>query len=425
MPDGRPVNRTFDPARPPRIDRWPDATHGTRGLRAWFGTGGCTAIVQPGVAGELDRYRGLLDPSDKGPDARWRPSVRVVEAEKATRADLAGPLLVVGPVGPLVSAYLDRTPFPQAGAILTSMRSDDTIRVTGVNPWAPESPMIVISGSSDAAVLGFLERSEWLRAPDYELVRNGMRVRYGRYTAAKEGAWGVDASTDVDLRSRLAWVEDSGVRAVYVEGEIEEARARVVASRAAVDLESYLRRLGGTSEAAHVELVLYPDLEAKSVRSDDPRWSHLEAATSRMPRVHRVHMVAPTGNEEPDRIGLARAALRLAAGDVSPRALADGAAVWLAGGMMGHSLDWWAGRLTASGVLPSADDLFDESRYRDRTYLVGIPAAAMMMTRLSAGRSPSEISTLLRDPVRARTLARATEQRVPSPPPGPGNPSTR
>lgn len=344
--------------------------------------------------GDFDRYRRMLEERGEG---GWRPRVRVVSVDHAEPGDLSGPLLVVGPSGPLVKAYLDRTPLGQS----EQAGDGELVRALGVNPWDAGSPMVVITAPTETDLRAYLTRFGWLRTWDYEVVRDGTRVRYGRYAAAPGEAWRIDTSSDVDLRPQLASVEEAGVRAEFVTGEFGEERARAIAARTGRDLKSFLKRLGSAAVPAGLQLVLYPDVEAKAVRSDDPRPSHFEGNGDRP----RVHLVVTPGPGTWDRIGLARAAVSLAIGRIASKAVADGVAVWLTGAMLGRDLDWWAARLEASGSMPDPMALMDDHVYRSRTYLVGMPAAGLFVRRLMEKRPPSEIPNLLRDPAKLRDAA--------------------
>ncbi|HEY3174964.1 MAG TPA: hypothetical protein VGK94_04300 [Candidatus Polarisedimenticolia bacterium] len=347
-----------------------------------------------------------LDLMGSSRSRRPAPRLHLVTPERAAPRDLSGPLLVVGPAGAAITSYLATTPYPSSEVPASS----EALRVASVNPWDPSSPMVLVTGGGAGAVRAALASGGLSRSFDYEVLRGGMRVRYGRFVAASGGKWRIDPANDTDLRARLGHAEQGPVRVVYVEGDRSVAEARLTALQVHDEMLGFVRKLGGEGSLPAVEVYLHPNLETKALRTSDPRPSHLMPASPGEPV--RVHMAFPASatlaSVGPDaRLALARAAIRVVLGDIEPKGAAGGAAFLLAGGLMGRDPAWWQRRLSGSGASPAAADLMDDQAYSNHSYLVAMPASARLLQRVVENERGGSLGTILRDPELRRKMSRA------------------
>jgi hypothetical protein len=345
--------------------------------------------------------------------------LKVVSASAATREDLDGPVLFAGTSGlnGVIERHLAATPYPAGDR----PGPGEALRVTSINPWDPNAMMIVTAAIDDATVLQSLDRAEILWPHDYVVARGDLLVRYGTFAKSQDGYFRLDPGQDTDLRRSLSSLDAGPVRAWFVRAELAESAARREAERAATDLRSFLERLGAAGPrplpAGSLELVLHAGRESKAIRTGDPRDSHLWRPAGAPPR---VHMVVRGDGAPGDRLGLARAALAIALGELgdlgemrgSP--LADGTAMLLAGGLIGRDLNWWRARLIGSGSIPPAETLLEEKAFREESYLIGMPAAALAARFILDTRGPRALTGALRDKARQRDLIREFVGTIPA-----------
>ncbi|HET6373031.1 MAG TPA: hypothetical protein VFG76_06975 [Candidatus Polarisedimenticolia bacterium] len=388
----------FDLRRPPVVAQGP-----SRGalLASLASSESLTLIVLSADPNAMEGYLSIARTSDQ---ERGRPSIKVVAAASATMADVSGPFILAGSIPavggeppPVMLRYLGATAYP-AGDLPAA---NETLRVTGRNPWRPGSAMILVTGRSDAAIQEYLGRPWSIRQHDYELMRGDLRVRHGRFAWDDDGRAAFDGSRDTDARSDLASITSGEWTFSYFKRDLTEPVARVAAADISRRLAGFLVRLdaprGPVAPAIHV--VLHSERETKALRTDDPRLSHLSVSPDSS---MTVHVVVSSSGAPRDSFALALAAVHRMgrpSTDAVSTTLQEGAAAFLAGEFLGRELDWWGPRLLRSGLLLGPSTLLETPRSDDApSYLVRVPSAGLLARWLSRSSKPGLLGEALRDP---------------------------
>ncbi len=252
----------------------------------------------------------------------------------------------------------------------------DVVSVSLRNPLDPAKLMLVLTGNSDAAILGHIENPErgaWFS--DYVVWRNGEIIRSGEYRTDAQGAWVFDPATDQD---RLAWTEEYEKNLMRVERgsvtlEIPRGLAENVDTAAlAAELDAravrMARQVGLAGVTPPIVVHYYPDMEWKGKLSGEVVDEHADAAGL---HAHRVFDPArPAG----DGIAEAEALLHRAVGTTPCAWLKAGSILWLSDSWLGVPLSEWPGRLKGMGVwLPPREYVGGE--FEHHSYFFSWPAA--------------------------------------------------
>ncbi|MDZ4699159.1 MAG: hypothetical protein SH809_05575 [Rhodothermales bacterium] len=314
---------------------------------------------------------------------RWRTLPDLKRAEDVV--DLAaGAVLLVGTPrsNPHIARIAHQLPvsfegetFTFAGTLYDS--PSDVLTLVFPNPENTNYPLFLITGNQDADVAA--QGQGLLRMYDYQVVRNGKRIRLGHFSQESGRRWMLDPQQDFDLRLATAPIAKIGpIRIHSAPDAFSTQRVEALVAGREASMARLAGRLGEADTWPDVNYHLYPSLQQKALVTDDMRLSHLDPATGDV-HVALQESIGLGG----DVTGIEIASiLNRVLGAPAYRAFEDGVRIAVEASWHGQEARLWAGRIAQAGLAPTLDDLLDEQRYAEFPALLREPVAAELAALL-------------------------------------------
>lgn len=313
---------------------------------------------------------------------RWRTLPDMKRADEV--ADLAaGSVMVIGTA--TSNAHLARlagklpVSFDAAGFSFAGTRYDDPTDVLTLvfpNPDNPEFPLFLVAGNRDAEVAA--QGQGLIRMYDYQIVRDGKRIRLGHFSQQPGRRWSLDPEQDFDLLHGTEAVAEAGpLRMRAASNTLSPARLAALKAGREAFLEK-LETLLGVKDLPAIDYHLYSSIQQKALVTDNMQLAHAD------PTSGEVHVAMQEDIElAGDALGMeAAVVLERTLGRPAHRALLDGIRIALAGTWYGQDPHGWAGRIARAGLAPSLDVLLDDARYAEYPSFLREPVAAELAALL-------------------------------------------
>jgi hypothetical protein len=297
-----------------------------------------------------------------------------------TWGDLRGRAVwLIGTAGSnrLLAALSQQLPFSLQPDHLTFQEAtyagpSDVISLLYPNPADPRYPLFVLAGNRDAAVLRHLQ--VYPRAYDYQLFREGRRIRYGLFAHAEDGSWAFAPAQDHDLTrdTRLAF-ENDRLRLFAHGAALDDAALR----RLARQREARLGELGAfmgiaPSTLPRIDYYVYPTLEAKALATDDMLPAHVDTVYG------TVHIALEAGLGGSDQVPEAALLARQHLGRPARTVLEAGLQAYFSTAWHTRDYAYWAARLFEAGYALPLSQLLDDTYLPDASPLMVAPLAGAL-----------------------------------------------
>ncbi len=303
-----------------------------------------------------------------------------------------------------LAGLLDRLPvrFDGAGFVFLGRHYDqpgDVLNLRIRNPLDPSQPLYLITGNDDAEISRRFFRV--LQLSDYEVLRHGIRQRFGRFVEGEPGR-GTEAG-EHDLDAELVPVAQTEHYRVLAHRELADSAAAglLAEEREAIRsrVEALLDRMRASGEGtgsvpiegsgpiegnrradSPVDLVVYPTLEEKAKHTGESALTSMNENT----RTLSLTLEGDLYQEDwPREVAmLARQAL----GAPRYRALEVGLGLYLSDGWRRRGFRYWAARLAAADQLWSLDELLQNEGWSWRSEHVSEALAGSLVAYLIESR---------------------------------------
>ena len=331
------------------------------------------------VYGGMDRetVRSALERSPWG--RRTRLEVRHVD--ETTAEDLRqGVVLLIGSpeANPLLKQLPMDMPFTfrdQGFSLLgkTYRGNGDAFSLLYPNPYNTEYPLFIVAGFDESHIIEALDLS--FRQYDYQVLRNGQRIRVGHFSQESGHLWQYDAERDIDFEADIRLVGSTSHFRFYTHNTIldQDVLAELIRERqkAVEAVSQFLPQPVDTGSP--ISYYLYGSIQNKGVITDDMDFAHVDHG-------ERAVHVAIEGSVRGDGLGReTRLALQSALGRPAIRMLEEGLSIYLNTQWFGKSYQEWLSRIAHADMALSADVLLDNDTYENASPLLREPLAAGMV----------------------------------------------
>ena len=309
---------------------------------------------------------------------RWRTNLRFKHVDEITPTDLeTGAVLLVGT--PASNPLLTQLPadlpmrfsldgFSFFGKNYTE--KDDVISLLYPNPYNVAYPIFVVAGHSEPAVREAL--NDRIRAYDFQIVRNGHRLRIGHFSQQENSRWQHDPEKDIDFESDVRLVGTTANFRYYAHNTPldHDVLANVMSHR-----EQNAKRVAGFLDRdlpsdAPVSYYIYGSVQDKAVITNSMDFSHADQNEA------RVH-VAVSEYIRGDQLGKETTVLlRQVLGKSATTMLEDGLRIYLNDAWFGKSYREWFSRIAHAKMSLPASTLLSNEAYLSASPLVREPLAA-------------------------------------------------
>lgn len=328
---------------------------------------------------DIERMRSAIQRSNWS--WRGRMNMQVLHTSEVGMVDLqAGATLLVGT--PQNNAFFQNLPstFPVAikdtGFSLfgkTYRGEHDVISVVHPNPQNPQYPLFIITGQSESAIVAAL--NDRMRSSDYQVWRNGQRLRIGHFSQEPHTLWQHDPKQDMDFEASIRLVGSSDHVRFYVHnGSIDHTLiADLIQERKAIHQKVSAFFDAPIALAEPIRYYLYPSLQDKAVVTQSMDFAHLAAD-------QQVAHVAIEPGIRGDALNKESALLvRSVLGTPHVTALEDGLSLHLSQSWFGIPYETWMQRIAHAGLTVSAKELLINDSYESVSPLMREPQAAALM----------------------------------------------
>lgn len=312
---------------------------------------------------------------------RWRMNLQVQHTTETNAGDLdAGATLLIGT--PQNNIFLRNLPssfpvaFEERGFTFfgkTYGQDHDVISLVHPNPKQPQYPLFIMSGQSESALVSAL--NDRMRSYDYQILRNGQRLRLGQFSQEASTMWGHDPKQDMDFETGIRLVGSTDhVRFFVHNGSIDHSLiADLIQERKATHQKVSAFFETPVALAEPIRYYLYPSLQDKAVVTQSMDFAHLAADQQ------AVHVAIEPGIRG-DVLNKESALLvRSVLGKPHVTALEDGLSLHLSKSWFGVSYEHWMQRIAHAGLAVSARELLINESYEQVSPLMREPQAAALM----------------------------------------------
>ena len=253
----------------------------------------------------------------------------------------------------------------------------DVLTLVFPNPENTAYPLFLITGNQDTAVAD--QGQGLLRMYDYQVVREGNRIRLGHFSQETGRRWTLDAQQDFDLQLATSPIAEMGpIRVHSAPDALSTQRIDALRSGREAALARLAEHFDRPMTWPGVDYHVYPSLQQKALVTDDMRLAHKDAASGDV-HVALQESIGLGG----DATGIEIASiLNRVLGAPAHRAFEDGVRIAVEASWHGQDARLWAGRITQAGLAPTLDDLLDEQRYTEFPALLREPVAAELAALL-------------------------------------------
>lgn len=328
---------------------------------------------------DIERMRSTIQRSNW--PWRGRMNLRVLHTSEVSAADLhAGATLLVGTpqsniffqsLPPSFPLTIEDKGFSFSGK--TYKDEHDVISLVYPNPVNPQYPLFVIAGQSESAIATAL--NDRMRSSDYQVWRNGQRLRIGHFSQDAGSLWQHDPAQDMDFETSIRLVGSSDyVRFFVHNGSIDHTLiADLIQERKKVHQLVSAFFNAPISLTEPIRYYLYPSLQDKAVVTQSMDFAHLAADQQ------AVHVAIESGIRG-DALNKESALLvRSLLGKPHVAALEDGLSLHLSQSWFGVPYQTWMQRIAHAGLAVSAKELLVNESYEQVSPLTREPQAAALM----------------------------------------------
>lgn len=313
---------------------------------------------------------------------RWRTNLEVKHVDEITPADLQGSaLLIVGT--PATNILLSQLPveFPVVfGADGFSFQGKkylekDVISMVHPSSQNPRYPMFMVAGWDEGAILSAL--NDRVRVYDYQIMRDGRRMRLGHFSQEAATLWQFDSEQDQDFDKDIKLVGTTDNFRFYTHSVAIDHNTLSGIIR--VREENFNRVVAFAKDvpAMHKDQMyryyLYPSLQDKAVITNSMQFSHVDH------KEQSVHIAREEGIEGDALNKETTLVIRSWFGEPAVSALEDGLSVYLSENWFGKPYTFWADRIAHADLGMPVAELLDNDRYAASSPLIReVQAAAMV-----------------------------------------------
>ena len=316
---------------------------------------------------------------------RWRSEMQIQHVDETTMEDLRqGTFLLVGTpdTNPFLNKLPDTVPVTFSGGgfkfLGKQYREKDVISLMHPSFLNTSYPMFLVAGWDEGEILSAL--NDRMRTHDYQIVRNGNRLRLGRFSQEPAMLWQFDPEQDMDFEDDIKLVGTTEHFRFYTHNASvnHNVLARLIQQR-----EKHVSQVAAFAEGfveekpeAIYKYYLYASLQDKAVITNSMQFAHVR------PDEQAVHVaieedldISGEGlNKETNLI------VRSWFGKPSIAALEDGLSIYLNEYWFDKPYSSWTSRIAHAGQQMSVEQLLDNEQYYQASPLIREVLAASMVS---------------------------------------------